>query len=63
MSRRFTVVSLHGHIDVTSFSDIGPIFVEVMCQAENANGERIEFRRTLNDQPRIGEVVEFEETK
>lgn len=59
--RQFVVTSVRGHCDVTTFSDLGPRFVEVMVSAENHRGEHIEFRRLLDNQPHVGEVVEFGE--
>lgn len=61
MSRRFVVTAIHGDTEVTSFGDPGPQFLHVAVSAENANGESIRFYRPLNNQPHVGDVVEFDE--
>lgn len=61
MSRTFVVTAIEGHTEVSSFSDPGPCFVEVMVSAANNLGETIRFRRPLDDQPHVGDAFTFGE--
>lgn len=60
-TRNFTVTKIEGHTDVTAFDDIGPRFVEVIVSASNNLGESVTFRRPLDNQPSIGDVIHFDE--
>lgn len=61
MTRQFVVTAVQGHTDITKLSDLGPRYVEVMVDASNRYGESITFRRPLDDQPHVGDTVEFDD--
>lgn len=61
MTRAFVVTAIEGHLDITTYTDTGPRFAGVMVSAANATGEHITFHRSLQDQPHVGDTVEFDE--
>lgn len=58
MTRRFVVTGVHGHCEVTTFSDPGPQYIEVVVSLENNLGETAELRTPIDEQPKVGAIVD-----
>lgn len=58
-TRSFTVTTVHGHTETTTFNDSTPSYVEVVVRAENVNDESIELRYPIGDKPAVGDTIEI----
>lgn len=56
--RTFTVTRIQGHCETTTFTDPGPTYVEVVVSLENGLGESAEMRVPIDEQPKVGDIVE-----
>lgn len=63
MRRTFVVTAIRGHHDATTLGAPGPQFLDVIVDAANSNDEQVTFIRPLDNQPHIGDIVEFDDTE
>jgi len=57
-TRTFAIVAIIGHIEVTSFSDPYPRFVEVAVTARNSADETVVIRLPIDSRPCVGDVID-----